>query len=205
MKLEAQVWEGIADESHMAKQSQKVEITASLKSVHKRSDGKYLFRVVSRAGVAGSGYKPGATPYHFLLTKEKALKIANQDSEFPTGINLRLRVRVSPVNPDVLTFVKIIAVDGHDVQSWAEKNQSPTVAPDVLTKAQRSIDEAEEENMRRRAPPDPAPLFKTPKEAFERAMYLLRRQVRLKNPKLSKSDIWAIRDALNMLKEKAGL
>lgn len=187
----------MADESHMAAKTRKVEISAHLRSVQKRSDGKFRFTVVDRADKT-------KTAIRFLLTEEKALKIANQDCEFPTGINLRLRGRVSPVNHDVLTFVKILSVDGHDVQSWAEKHQSPTVAPDVLAGAQRAIDEAEEENMRRRAPPDPAPLFKSPEEAYERAMYLLRRQVRLKNPKMSKSDIWAIRDALNMLK-KAGL
>ena len=188
----------MADESYMA--TTKLEITGALKGVVKMPDGKFCFRVEDRSSAIPGRY------YRFLLSKEKALKLANQDSEFPSGVNLCLRGRVS--NEDTngnLTFVKILSVDGHDVQSWAEKHQSPTVAPDVLTKAQRSIDEAEEENMRRRAPPDPAPLFKSPEEAYERAMYLLRRQVRLKNPKLSKSDIWAIRDALNMLKEAAGL
>jgi hypothetical protein len=177
-------------------------MTASLKGVQKLSDGKFRFTVIDRSDTT-------KTAYRFLLTKEKALKIANQDSEFPSGINLRLRGRWGGgVGNRDLTFVKILSVDGHDVQSWAERHKSPTVASDVLTNAQKAIKEAEkaeEEAMRRRAPPDPPPTFKTPEEAYEKAMYLLRRQVRLKDPKLSKSDIWTIRDALNMLKEKAGL
>ena len=180
--------------------SNQIEITATLKSVRKQSDGKYGFRV-SAPNSGGS--------FRFLLSKEKALKIANQDVAFPLGVNLCLRGRTNDKHPDAfvkgLKFVKILSVDGHDVQSWAEKNQSPTVAPDVLTKAQRSIDEAEEEAMKRRAPPEPPPTFKTPLEAYEKAMQRLRRQVRLKNPKMSLSDIWTIRDALNMLKETAGL
>jgi hypothetical protein len=177
--------------------AQKIEITAVLNGVTKMPDGKFCFRVADRAN---------ADVYRFLLSKKKALKLANGDYEFPTGHNLRLRGRKNPSSTlSTLTFVKIIAVDGHDVQSWAESHKSPTVAPDVLTRAKISIDAAEAEAMRRRAPPEPAPLFKTPAEAYEKAMYLLRRQVRLKDPKLSKSDIWAIRDALNMLKKSAGL
>jgi DNA-binding transcriptional regulator YiaG len=179
----------------MATKAQRIDFTAKLHQVTRQPDGKFSFRVEGQAGGC----------YQFHLSKEKALKIANQDLQFPIGVRLHIRGLRSATDPTAgLTFVKILSVDGHDVQSWAEGHQSPTVAPDVLTKAQRSIDEAEEENMRRRAPPDPAPLFKSPEEAYERAMYLLRRQVRLKNPKMSKSDIWAIRDALNMLKENLG-
>jgi hypothetical protein len=137
------------------------------------------------------------------------MKIANQDAKFPLGVNLRLKGRTNDKHTDAfvkgLKWVKIISVDGHDVQSWAEKNQSPTVAPDVLEKAQRAVEEVNDELMRRRAPPEPPPTFKSPLEAYEKAMQRLLRQVRLKDPKLSKSDIWTIRDALNMLKETAGL
>jgi hypothetical protein len=81
------------------------------------------------------------------------------------------------------------------------------VAPEVLEKARKTVEasKAEEEAMKRRAPPEPPPRFGSPLEAYETAMQRLRRQVRLKDPKLSKSDIWTIRDALNMLKEAAGL
>ncbi len=190
----------------MVQQEQKIRISAILKSVREQSNGKFSFRV-SLPASARPLYGPS---YRFLLSREKALKIANQEGKWPLGVNLRLSGRTiagqdAAVQVKGLTFVKILSVDGHDVQSWAERNQSPTVAPEVLKKAQKSIDKAEEEAMRGRAPPDPDPPFKTPKEAYERAMYLLRRQVRLKDPKLSKSDIWAIRDALNMLKETAGL
>ena len=181
--------------------TQPIEITGEIKGVAKLSDGRFRFKISDGLRV---------TPlheYHFLLSKEKALKIANQDYEFPLGISLTVMGRLggAGVLRSTIQYARIVSVDGHDVQSWAERNQSPTVTPDVLKGAKKTIDEAEEEAMRRRAPPEPAPLFKTPAEAYEKAMYLLRRQAKLKDPKLSKSDIWAIRDALNMLKESAGL
>ena len=179
-----------------------IEITAILKHVREQSNGKFSFRVVMVN-------KP-LTSYRFLLSREKALKLANQDAHFPLGVKLHLSGRTitgqdAAVHVKGLKFVKILSVDGHDVQSWAEKHQSPTVAPDVLTKSKRVVDEAEEADMQRRAPPEPPPRFKSPSEAYEKAMQRLRRQVRLKDPKLSKSDIWTIRDALNMLKEAARL
>jgi hypothetical protein len=169
-------------------------------------DGRYCFKTLGRAG----------GKYRFILTAEKALKVANQDSEFPSGVDLHITGRhneASKVETDggraltTLTYVKIHSVDGHDIQSWAERRQSPTVAPDVLKRARKRVEasKAEEEAMKRRAPPEPPPRFKSAKDAYEEGMQCLRRQVRLKDPKLSKSEIWLIRDALNMLKEAAGL
>jgi len=195
-KLEAQVSSVFAEEKDMAVQTTKIEITATLKSVSKFGTAKYIFKVEDRSN---------GGLYHFLLTKEKALKLANADSEFPSGVNLRLSGRISRNVQNTLNFVKVHAVDGHDVQAWAERNSSPTVNPEVVAKAQTRINEAEEEAMRRRAPPDPPPAFKSPGEAFEKAMYLLVRQVRLKDSKLTMTEIYVIRDALNMLKERAGL
>ncbi len=187
----------------MAQQGNRIEITATLKSVREGATGKFSFRVVPKSG----------SSYRFVLTREKALKLANQDGDFPIGVHLRLRGQTRPSEKDGdafvrgLNYVKILSVDGHDVQSWAEKHKSPTVAPEVLDEAIETIEaaEAEEEDMRRRAPPDPVPPFETPLAAYEGAMYIIRRQVRLKTPKLSKSEIWALRDALNFLKGRLGL
>ncbi len=192
-------------------QDQSIQMAATLKSVREQSNGKYVFRVVAVRTSAGSPLEhEAAQEYRFLLSREKALKIANHATDWPKGVTLRLRGQTivgqdGSIRVRGLKYVKILSVDGYDVQSWAQRNQSPTVAPDVLKKAQRAIDETEEEVMRHRAPPDPAPLFKNAKEAYEKAMTIIRRQVRLKKPKLSKSEIWAVRDALNILKEKAGL
>jgi hypothetical protein len=182
----------------MATESQKVNCIVELERVTKQPDGKFCFRVKT----TGDGRS-----YTFRLIEKKALKVANQDSEFPKGVRLHIRGFKSMTDPTGLTFVKILSVDGHDIQAWAERRQSPTVAPDVLKKAQKNVEaaKAEEEAMRRRAPPEPPPRFKSALEAYEEGMQRLRRQVRLKEPKLSKSDIWTIRDALNMLKEAAGL
>jgi hypothetical protein len=183
----------------------KVDFTARLDSVTEMPDGKFCFSLTGRAN----------GKYRFLLTREKALKVANQDSEFPSGVDVHVTGRRSekPTTivggraPTTITYAKIHKVDGHDLQSWAERNQSPTVAPDVLKKSRKTIAaaKAEEEAMKRRAPPEPPPRFDSPLAAYEEGMQRLRRQVRLKEPKLSKSDIWTIRDALNMLKEAAGL
>lgn len=175
----------------------RVDFTAELDQVTKQPDGRFCFRVTADIGFSRT----------FILSEKKALQVANKDLEFPTGVKLHIRGLRSPVKPVGLTNIKILSVDGHDIQAWAERVRSSTVAPDVLQKARDRVaaSEAEEEDMRRRAPPDPPPAFKSPAEAYEKAMQRLRRQVRLKDPKLSKSDIWTIRDALNMLKEAAGL
>ena len=179
------------------KQSDRVDFSARLEAVTGRPDGKYHFRITGHSGVS----------FTFCLSEKKALQIANRDSEFPKGVTLHIRGFRSMVDPSGLSFVKILSVDGHDIQSWAERSQSPTVDSEVLKKARKRVEaaKAEEEAMKRRAPPEPPPRFSSPLEAYEEGMQRLRRQVRLKEPKLSKSDIWTIRDALNMLKEAAGL
>ncbi len=149
MKLEAQVWSWLAEEEHMAALTKLISITATLKSVWKRPDEKFRFSVLDL-----SSNNTGAL-YVFLLSKEKALKLANANSEFPNGAALRLSGRISRSDKRCLNFVKIHAVDGHDMQAWAERSGSPGVDSDVLTEAQKKISEAEEEAMRNRAPPEP--------------------------------------------------
>jgi hypothetical protein len=179
------------------RQAGRVDCSVELVQVTRQPDGKFCFRVSNQNG----------SPYTFCLSEKKALQIANQDLEFPKGVRLHIRGFRSNTDPTGLTFIKILSVDGHDVQSWAERSGSATVAADVLKKSQKNIEKAkaEEEAMRRRAPPEPPPRFTSPLEAYEEGMQRLRRQAKLKEPKLSKSDIWTIRDALNMLKEAAGL
>lgn len=146
--------------------------------------------------------------YYFLLSPEKALVMANEDGEFPIGIDLTVVGRISHNDRKQLNFVQIVAVDGVDPRAWAERHRSPTVLPEVAEKAEdrvRAQEKAEEDAMRSKAPPEPTPNFKTPREAFDRAMYLVRRQAKLKDPKLTRDDIWQMRDALNTLKEAAGL
>jgi hypothetical protein len=175
----------------------RVDFTAILRQVTRQPDGRFCFRVTSQNG----------TSYNFLLAEKKALQVANQDLEFPKGVKLHLRGLRSSLDRGALVNIKILSVDGHDIQSWAERSGSATVAPDVLKKGRKTIEaaKAEEEAMKRRAPPEPPPRFKSPLEAYEEGMQRLRRQTKLKEPKLSNSDIWTIRDALNMLKEAAGL
>jgi len=180
----------------------RVDFSPELDQVTRQPDGKFCFRVSTHNGAS----------YTFVLAEKKALQVANQDLEFPTGVKLHIRGLKSRIEHSgsyggALVNIKILSVDGHDIQSWAERTGSATVAPEVLKKARKRVEasRAEEEAMRRRAPPEPAPRFTSPIEAYEQAMQRLRRQAKLKDPKLSKSDIWTIRDALNMLKDTAGL
>lgn len=174
----------------MAK-TQLITITAKLQKVSPPGGtGKYIFAVIERNS---------NTLYQFLLSSEKAQKLANRDLEFPLGANLRLSGRVSNSNKNTLTFVTVTSVDGHDTQAWAERNGSPGVAAGVLTAAQKRVQQSQEDEMRRRAPVDELPVFNSPKEAYDAAMYILRRQVKAKDPKLTTPQIWALRDALNVL------
>lgn len=182
----------------MGQKASKIEITGTLTAVHRRRDKRYSFIVNERA--APFTPKPA---YQFYLSENKALKLANKDGQFPLGANLRLSGRISKRGPTTggaqpLNFAKIRSVDGHDVQSWAERHGSPTVAPDVLADAEKAIQEADEA-MKLRSPDKAPPAYSSPEEAYETAMFILRRQVKSSNPKLSKADVWALRDALNLL------
>lgn len=181
----------------MAK-TQQITITAKLQRVtppRKYGTDKYTFAIIERTN---------NKLYKFLLSTEKAQKLANGDMEFPLGANLRLTGRVSNSNKLMLNFVAVKAVDGHDLQAWAERNASPGVPANVLSDAQRRIQQSKEDDLRRRAPVDELPAFNSPKEAYDAAMYILRRQVKAKNPKLTNPQIWAIRDALNVLADALG-
>ncbi len=176
----------------MAK-TQQITITAKLQRVtppRKYGTDKYTFAIIERNN---------NKLYKFLLSTEKAQKLANGDMEFPIGANLRLIGRVSNSNKLMLNFVVVKAVDGHDLQAWAERNASPGVPSNVFSDAQRRIQQSKEDDMRRRAPVDEIPAFKSPKAAYDAAMYILRRQVKIKDPKLTKPEVWALRDALNIL------
>lgn len=167
-------------------------MSAILKIVNQKPDGKFHFQVenpLDRTGIF----------YHFKLTREKALKLANANSEFPLGAKLNLSGGISKNDEHGLNHVRITAVDGRDLQSWAEWNGSPAVNPVVLSKVQEQADSIEEA-MKLRAPPEPPPVFASPQEAYEKAMAVVRRQARLKDPKLSQTEIWVVRDALNFLK-----
>ena len=174
-------------------QSSRRDMSAILRIVNQKRGGKFhlqVERISDRTGIF----------YHFMLTREKALKLANANFEFPLGAKLNLSGRVSKNDLHSLNHVQITAVDGHDVQSWAELNGSPAVNPAVLVKAQERILEEGEEAMKFRAPPEPPPVFASSEEAYEKAMYVVRRQTRLKDPKLSQPEIWIVRDALNFFK-----
>jgi hypothetical protein len=194
-----------------AKEQAKLTIEGTLVRVRPPNNGKYEFSLTDFELIAISENAKGfplRRMYRFLLSVPKALVIANERKQFPKGVKLKIEGRVSPNDLNRLNFVKILAVDGVDPRAWAERNGSPTVSPDVQENAQDRIKEqqkAEEEAMRSKAPPEPTSAFKTPQEAFERAMFLVRRQLKLKDPHLSKDDIFQMRDALNILAESAGL
>jgi hypothetical protein len=195
------------------KTTHKVKVTGNIKRVKPEDDGKFTFVLegctVDALCVQNGGNIARRTTYMFTTSAEKALVVANGDREFPHGIPLTVEGQQSGNSAVItLTYAKIIAVDGVDPRAWAERHGSTTVAPEVAESAQERVkaqEKAEEALMREKAPPEPTPHFKTPREAFDRAMYLVRRQAKLKEPRLSRDDIFQMRDALNTLKEAAGL
>ena len=70
--------------------ARKIDFTARLDSVTKMPDGRYCFKTLGRAG----------GKYRFILTAEKALKVANQDSEFPSGVDLHITGRHNEGNSE---------------------------------------------------------------------------------------------------------
>ena len=194
------------------KTTHKIRVTGNIKRVKPEDDGKFTFVLegctVDAHHRCGGNIAP-RDRYMFTTSAQKALVVANGDQEFPHGIPLTVEGQQSGnLGLSTLTYVKIAAVDGVDPRAWAERHGSTTVAPEVAESAQERVkaqEKAEEALMREKAPPEPTPHFKTPREAFDRAMYLVRRQAKLKEPRLSRDDIFQMRDALNTLKEAAGL
>lgn len=143
----------------------------------------------------------------FSLTESKALAIADANECFPLGVRFKVQGRFKEATPRKLTHVKILAVDGVEVTAWSQRAGSGTQDADVLRAAEQRIKEAEaaEDAMANRAPPAQAETLTDPLEAYDNAMRIVRRQRRLKNPKLSQHEIWQVRDALNLLAEKLGI
>lgn len=189
----------------MDAKTQKISLTGKLSKV--TSVGcRYAF-ILHMPAPPGNPLSALAGDYNFLLTRDKALAIADANLVFPKGIELKVTGRVSKGSPKQLNHVKIISVDGIEVQSWSERVGSPQVSPDVLAKAKDRVAAAKkaEADMRDRAPPQSDQAFANPKQAFDEAMRIVRRQRKLKNPKLSASEIFKLRDALNFFAEKLDL
>ena len=189
----------------MSAEIQKTCLSGKLGKVRKVG-GKYAFTLHVGAFSSPTGFV-NRGDYHFSLTIAKALAIATSNHEFPMGTMLKVTGRVSKRNPKQLNHVKIVSVDGIEVQSWSERVGSPQVHPDVLAKAKDRVAAAKkaEKDMRDRAPPQSDLAFSSPKQAFDEAMRIVRRQAKLKNPKLSGSEIFKLRDALNFFAEKLDL
>ena len=148
-------------------------------------------------------------PYTFFLSEEKAMACATKDRCFPTGALLKISGRTSsaPGKNFQLNHVKVHMIDGQDARGWAERWGSHAVDEEVVsgaaeaTAAMERLDKA----MRNRAPGQVVPLaFSGKKEAFEGAMFIVRRQMKKRDPRLTKTEILALRDALNILNDSAG-
>jgi hypothetical protein len=162
-----------------------------------KTTGKYRFTLRECS--------PGNTTYHFNLSREKALQVANGNEEFPLSSQMKVSGVILYTN--TLGYVKILAVDGIETNAWSQRVGSVTVESGILSVAKNRIKEAEraEESMANRASPTQPAAITDPGEAYENAMSIVRRQRRLKNPKLSQQEIWQVRDALNLLAEKLGI
>ncbi len=148
----------------------------------------------------------------FLLSEEKALTIANSDEAFPVGVPIealgRFEEKYGGENIRNLIHVKILSVDGVETLAWSERVGSTQVDPAVIVAGGPRVAKAkaaEEAAMAERSPPEPAGAITDPNIAFENAMRIVRRQRKLKNPKLSAEEIWQLRDTLNLLAEKLGI
>ena len=187
--------------------TEKTTVTGTLATVGVNRAGQYLFDL-SQCDV-------GPSNQNFLMS-DKALAIANSDGAFPLGVRVKVtgrfkrkhslldtNTRFDNAVSRKLTHVKIISVDGVEVTAWSQRVGSTTDVDgvDVLV---RKAEEAEKA-MVSKAPPEQPGTITDPTAAYENAMRIVRRQRKLKNPKLSQQEIWQVRDALNLLAEKLGI
>lgn len=149
----------------------------------------------------------------FMLSSEKALAIANDDKAFPLGVTIKVTARIKEQKGEddpirQLIHVNILSVDGVETRAWSERVGSTQVAASTLQASKYRVAEAaaaEAAAMADRSPPEQADAITDPNTAFNNAMRIVRRQRKLKNPKLSQQEIWQLRDALNLLAEKLGI
>lgn len=185
--------------------TEKTTVTGTLATVSVNRTGQYLFYLTQ--------CDDGPSNQKFLMS-DKALAIANGDGAFPLGVRVKVTGRYNPnsspkdINRDSvvsrkLTHVKIVSVDGVEVTAWSQRVGSTTDVDgvDVLVRKAEKLEEA----MANKAPPEQPGTITDPAVAYDNAMRIVRRQRRLKNPKLSQQEIWQVRDALNLLAEKLGI
>jgi len=187
----------------MAIRTSKTKVIGKLSRVQKEQ---------GRFRITLSGCQVGPDAQTFLLSREKALTIANEDEAFPMGYMLKVSARFKEgaytEHPRQLTHVNILSVDGVETLAWSERVGSTQVDPATLQASKPTVAEAieaEEAAMAERAPPEPVNAITDPNIAFDNAMRIVRRQRKLKNPKLSPEEIWQLRDTLNLLAEKLGI
>jgi hypothetical protein len=187
----------------MSIRTSKTKVTGRLLRVRKEQE-RYQFTI--------SDCNVGTDKQIFMLSSAKALAIANVDAAFPLGVTIKVTGRFADIPGDrnvrQLLHVKIVSVDGVEVRAWSERVGSTQVSPATRLGAERRIEEAkasEDAAMADRSPPEQVNAITDPNIAFENAMRIVRRQRKLKNPKLSQQEIWQLRDALNLLAEKLGI
>lgn len=183
--------------------TQRTQVTGNLDSVNSNRFGQYVFILTS--------CDTGPAIQTFLQTEKKALAIANSEEAFPVGVRVKVNGRYDDNRTEhkerKLTHARIVSVDGVEVTAWSQRVGSITQYPNALSAAQKRIKEAEEAEkvMTNRAPPEQPGAITDPLTAYENAMRIVRRQRRLKEPKLSQQEIWQVRDALNLMAEKLGI
>lgn len=188
----------------MSIRTSKTKVTGRLSHVEKVQE-RYRFSL--------RGCNIGPDAQTFQLSPEKALTIANGNEEFPLGVEVEVTgrfkdTRLGSAALRQLTHVKIVSVDGVETRAWSERVGSTQVDPAVLTASGARVAKAkaaEEKAMAERSPPEPVNAITDPNIAFNNAMRIVRRQRKLKNPKLSPEEIWQLRDTLNLLAEKLGI
>lgn len=187
----------------MSTRTAKTKVTGRLSRVIKEQ-GRYRFSI-RKCDV-------GPKLQTFLLSSEKALAIANDAEAFPLGVTIKVSARIKEqrgVSDSIrqLIHANILSVDGVETRAWSERVGSTQVDPAVLAASGARVEAAraaEEAAMSDRSPPEQDAIT-DPSIAFNNAMRIVRRQRKLKDPKLSQQEIWQLRDALNLLAEKLGI
>jgi hypothetical protein len=135
------------------------------------------------------------------------MRIADDRDKFPLGETLKVRGRIPQTTMFRLNHVNIIAVGGIEVGAWEQRIKTAGVSAAAKRRVAKAkqAEEAVDATMADRAPPKPVGAITDPKKALETAMAIVRRQMKLKNPKLSKQEIWRLRDVLNLFGEKLGI
>ena len=182
----------------MSKSVTKRQMVTGVLDCVRRSGSSYLFVITGTGNTADSGV------VLFFQNEKKAAEWKDLKGKFPLGSVVRVSGRFGETQKNKLLYPKIHTIGGLPAVSYRLKmnlaaNRGETFS---LSKASDVSQEHDDkvEAIKNKPKPETVTYFPSVQNAFERGAAILRKQVRLKDPKLTTDEVVVLWNAFNRLK-----